>query len=398
MQKRVNVFIASSMRGAQEAQIVAAALANVKGKIPINPVRWWEVPDFSHILTNLIRQTSECDFSVILLTKDDVVSRDGDDATALKARDNCIFEAGLFAGALGPDPERCFLLVSVHPRVLPSDLAGLRYIDIYQFDDTDERHSRDEVTEKLKQAANIIGAAIDASEHPRANRGLKLPIITERELMGFESLVPDGNLREHSANVFVSSPQPLELDEDFAMKVIANMVNGRIGYRYVFEAHERGTALIANVVGSLVEVKKIRVRSKEVKRTPQENLETLRKYLRIHFLPDMPGLHYCVHNANLYDHAICYLRTPVKSTRGEIQFVEWCRGNDAVLVAHEINRMCKEPEDDPNRVFNSTVHYRLYDSEHSKFNFALLGDVRSRLSDIEPKQVEEVFFGQRTIA
>lgn len=280
--------------------------------------------------------------------------------------------------------------------MLPSDLAGLRYIDIYQFDDPDEKHSEEEIEDKLKEAANKIGAAIAASENPRANRGLKLPIVTERELMGFESLVLEGNLREHSANVFVSSPQPLELDENFAMKVIANMVNGRIGYRYVFEAHDRSTALIANVIGSLVEVKKIRVKSKEVKRTPLENLEILRKYLRIHFLPDMPGLHYCVHNANLYDHAICYLRTPVKSAKGEIQFVEWCRGNDAVLVAHEINRMCKEPGDNPNRVFNPTVHYPLYDSEHSKFTFTLLGEVKNRLSDIiESKQVEEVFFGQR---
>ncbi|MCI0561276.1 MAG: nucleotide-binding protein [Nitrososphaera sp.] len=388
----VKIFIASSTGAMKEAQTLATELTAVQSEMEFNTICWWAPKDYSHILTNLIRQTNECDFSVILLTKDDLVSVK--DNTALKARDNCIFEAGLFTGALGPAPDRCFLLVSVHPRDLPSDLAGLRYIDIYQYDDGVEKHSKEKVDNKLKEAAQKIGAAIGATRPLRANRGLKLPIVTGRELMELETMTPKGNLQERSSNVFVSSPQPLEVDEHFATRVITNMVDGHTGYRYVFEAHERSAEMIADVIGSLVEVNKVPSRKDKnscIDRTPQENLETMRRYLRIHFLPDMPGLHYCVHNANQFYHAICYLRTPGTSAEGEIQFVEWCRGNEALLVAHEINRMCKEPEGDKNRVFNSTVHYMLYDSANFAFRFALLGEIKKRLPSIEEERVKEVF-------
>jgi Predicted nucleotide-binding protein containing TIR-like domain len=64
---------------------------------------------------------NQYDFAIILLTKDDLLSLK--DHQTLKARDNCIFEAGLFMSALGR--KRCFLVNSVNQNDLPSDLAGI---------------------------------------------------------------------------------------------------------------------------------------------------------------------------------------------------------------------------------------------------------------------------------
>ena len=62
------------------------------------------------------------DFAALILTPDDSVVSRGKNVPA--ARDNVIFELGLFLGALGP--ERVFI---IHPRGkaprLPSDLAGV---------------------------------------------------------------------------------------------------------------------------------------------------------------------------------------------------------------------------------------------------------------------------------
>src|SRR5208337_2448458 len=52
---------------------------------------------------------------------DDVMTVGGGEAR--KARDNCVFEAGLFMSAIGR--ERCFLVNSVSPSDLPSDLGGI---------------------------------------------------------------------------------------------------------------------------------------------------------------------------------------------------------------------------------------------------------------------------------
>jgi predicted nucleotide-binding protein len=61
------------------------------------------------------------DFAVVILAKDDVMT--GGKGETLKARDNCVFEAGLFMAAIGR--KRCFLVNSVSQSDLPSDLNGI---------------------------------------------------------------------------------------------------------------------------------------------------------------------------------------------------------------------------------------------------------------------------------
>ena len=137
MNERVQVFIACSGRAKNEAQYLDNRLSDIFFQdITIKPTVWWDRKGSnSVIIEHLIKQTKECDFAVILLTKDDITfkeNKSGKQDTV--PRDNCVFEAGLFTGALGPDFQRCFLLSSVEQTALPSDLQGLEYIKINEYD------------------------------------------------------------------------------------------------------------------------------------------------------------------------------------------------------------------------------------------------------------------------
>jgi predicted nucleotide-binding protein len=80
----------------------------------------------STIIEMLEDTAQEYDFAVIFLSKDDVLT--SGDRQNLKARDNCVFEAGLFMSAIGR--KRCFLVNSVRQSDLPSDLWGNRFSPI----------------------------------------------------------------------------------------------------------------------------------------------------------------------------------------------------------------------------------------------------------------------------
>lgn len=399
--EQVKIFIASSKRAERGALELAGALRVAGGKFDLVPETWLQTTQYSSILQNILTQTAACDFAAILLTRDDVLystTAKGEKKEDIrKARDNCIFEAGLFAGALGPDAQRCFLLVSVDPRALPSDLAGIRYIDIYEFGGD---KSEGQVKQKFKDAALEISRAIETiadTKQLRPIRGLKLPLLSQDELMRLEVLEPKGNLHLHSANVFVSSAQPLELDPDFARRTVTNMVAGKSDYLYVLEAHTNGARMIANLIGSLAEVEFLDDDSK-TKRKHEDNIQIIRERLRIYFLPDLPGQHYCIHNADLYDFAICYLRSPVKSWEGKVQFVEWCRGTKAVTMGREITRICVKPPVDNKRVFNSTIFFGLYDTKNEEFKTTLLRELLDRVSKCKPKELEDIFFGNQVPA
>ncbi|TBN15913.1 hypothetical protein EYC79_05665 [Agrobacterium cavarae] len=77
----------------------------------------------AYTLSEIIQNLRKSDFGIFVLSPDDVATIRGQ--KNLVARDNVIFELGLFIGRLGP--ERCFFLMprgqdDLH---LPSDLAGL---------------------------------------------------------------------------------------------------------------------------------------------------------------------------------------------------------------------------------------------------------------------------------
>jgi len=116
---KATVFVGSSSEGLDVAEAVQLSLSRE------HEVTVWTQGVFllGHSnLENLTRILSNFDFAILVLTPDDKVFSRGRETSA--ARDNVIFELGLFMGAIGRD--RAFVL---HERDLdlkvPSDLDGI---------------------------------------------------------------------------------------------------------------------------------------------------------------------------------------------------------------------------------------------------------------------------------
>ena len=95
---------------------------------PIEVVIWSDqiFKPTSQALEDLTRELSTFDFSIFLLTADDLV--ESRSQKSFGPRDNVILELGLFLGQLGK--ERVFLVKERNVEIkLPSDLLGLRVLD-----------------------------------------------------------------------------------------------------------------------------------------------------------------------------------------------------------------------------------------------------------------------------
>lgn len=118
-----SLFIASSVEGLRIADAINANLDH-DAYCTI-----WRAGTFklsSQSVDDLVKKSSAIDFAVFIFTPDDVATiRNHQGAIA---RDNVVFEMGLFIGAIGK--ERCYLIkprgVEMH---LPSDLLGMNPAD-----------------------------------------------------------------------------------------------------------------------------------------------------------------------------------------------------------------------------------------------------------------------------
>jgi CAP12/Pycsar effector protein, TIR domain len=113
------IFIGSSSEGLDIARALQAALYN-----EAEPVIWSQgVFGLSGgTLETLLQESDNFDFAVFILSADDLVVKRGQQGNA--ARDNVLFELGLFMGRLGRD--RTFFVYSrTDQLLLPSDLAGV---------------------------------------------------------------------------------------------------------------------------------------------------------------------------------------------------------------------------------------------------------------------------------
>ena len=144
---RPRVWIGSSSEG---LKIVDAIEVLLEYECEVEP---WKAGTFEPgglTLQSLVSAVNNFDFAILVLTADDSVFVRNQ--TRQVARDNVIFELGLFMGALGP--ERTFM---VHDRTrkldLPSDLAGFTAV-------TFEPHSTGNDVAALGAAANRIKWAI----------------------------------------------------------------------------------------------------------------------------------------------------------------------------------------------------------------------------------------------
>jgi predicted nucleotide-binding protein len=120
------IFIGSSSEASKIAIAVHAQLADVAECTP------WTAGAFdlsAGTVEGLISNLRESDFGIFIFSAEDTVTIHGEVLNA--ARDNVVFEAGLFSGYLGL--ERCFIAI---PQIMPihiaSDLLGItvgRYED-----------------------------------------------------------------------------------------------------------------------------------------------------------------------------------------------------------------------------------------------------------------------------
>jgi predicted nucleotide-binding protein len=190
------VFIASSGAALELAKQLRAQLdpKTCEGKL------WTKVSQqatIQSILTMLKEAAKEYDFAVIILTNDDVML--GKAGEMPKARDNCVFEAGLFMGVIGQD--RCFLLSSVEACNLPSDLGGIIYLPFTEPPDLTDPNA---CMTQTATAATRIGSGV-WTLGPIKNRPLSIDKLLERE----KSTGEGGDL--FMDQVVVASVQPLDV-------------------------------------------------------------------------------------------------------------------------------------------------------------------------------------------
>jgi Predicted nucleotide-binding protein containing TIR-like domain len=112
------VFLGSSGKQARLLQAITRGLADVAEVEPwtttFNPGR--------STLERLVELSQEVDFAAFVFARDDWTATDASESGQASPRDNVVFEAGLFGGALGI--RRTFIL-HAHGSKLPSDLLGL---------------------------------------------------------------------------------------------------------------------------------------------------------------------------------------------------------------------------------------------------------------------------------
>jgi len=112
------IFLGSSGKQTKLLQALTRGLADVANveawTTTFNPGR--------STLDRLVELSHEVDFAAFVFARDDWTTTDASDAGQASPRDNVVFEAGLFGGALGI--RRTFILHASDSK-LPSDLLGL---------------------------------------------------------------------------------------------------------------------------------------------------------------------------------------------------------------------------------------------------------------------------------
>jgi len=114
-------------------------------------------------MESLVKTARSSDFAVLIATADDRTDVRGQSHSV--ARDNVIFEMGLFIGALGR--ERTFIVAARDGDLqLPSDLAGLTYVPYRR----NSAHPRTAVAEAALQITDAIRARGHRAEGPLVPR------------------------------------------------------------------------------------------------------------------------------------------------------------------------------------------------------------------------------------
>jgi hypothetical protein len=142
------IFLGSSSEQSKLLQAIARGLADVADVEPwtttFNPGR--------SALDRLVELSNEVDFAVFVFAQDDWTTTDRSPAGQASPRDNVVFEAGLFGGALGI--RRTFIL-HANGAKLPTDLLGLTTV---RYDAATSAADVRAINQKLKKAIEAEGS------------------------------------------------------------------------------------------------------------------------------------------------------------------------------------------------------------------------------------------------
>jgi Predicted nucleotide-binding protein containing TIR-like domain len=159
------VFIGSSSEGKRYVEYLQAALDDYC------EAAVWDQGVFglsTSGLDALVTESRRVDFAVLVLTPDDLTVKRG--LSRSSARDNVIFEAGLFVGALGP--RRTLIVHAKDVELdLPSDLDGVTLCTLKsQRGDANLRAAVSPAALQIREVLQALGkrspAATSPSEHP----------------------------------------------------------------------------------------------------------------------------------------------------------------------------------------------------------------------------------------
>jgi hypothetical protein len=141
------IFLGSSGKQTELVEAIARGLEDIADVEPwmttFNPGR--------STLDRLVELAQEVDFAAFVFAQDDWTTTDASQSSQASPRDNVVFEAGLFGGALGI--RRTFIL-HANDAKLPTDLLGLTSVRYEAANGPEEVHA---INEKLRRAIETEG-------------------------------------------------------------------------------------------------------------------------------------------------------------------------------------------------------------------------------------------------
>ena len=332
----------------------------------------------------------EFDFAVVLLSKRDLtaLSRTSE---ATRSRDNCIFEAGLFAGVNGKD--RCILVHSVTREELPANLAD---VDSVSFDEPPDLSNEAACVQAMAPVAAALHARV--RNKGRSTFHARIPLSSISDLFKLERPTNEGGHLRDCANVVVCDTQPMAGVEP-ALQVRRNM-DRQVSYHYFLyltddcidkTCQALQTMAVAGV-GHPDVVIDFNSRVNVVKEKRAEVVSDLRslcvyRRLRITFLLEEPQFCFRAHNASDENVARVYARYY------EHGYLLWAQGRNAVSLWAGIPRYLDDSVTD--RIFVPLKAFSMHGKEWRSFEM-LLDRAHARYFPQVESDVKGILIGHTT--
>ena len=297
-------------------------------------------PTVKKMLDNV---TEKYDFTLIILTRKDLFSKEIPEQKRQRARDNCLFMAGLSMGAATLGQNRCFLVSSIRKSDLPVDLHGINFL---YFNEPDDLANDDLCKQTLVEASNEImrlikeRGGIIRQESPHF---LSFMEILEKERIEGGDLKKPDQVKNEDSVVVACDALPIE-GFSWATQIKENLDNG-IKYFYFYYAKPDVARRICRLLQMILLADFLKNNSckgesfqdclekiKENKDTIINNLKHICKVdsLNIYFTPIEPAFNFRIHNAGNSD-ANIYLRYGNS-------FVNWSGSGNAMSVYEWLRR------------------------------------------------------------